>query len=151
MSRGYPRSSTLSKVKAGCLQGVCIPCGSSTGGTSRNCRFLSAHGDAEDAAKSAGGARRTEGRPGSNPPESQPAARDVDRDGNLRVVANVADWWTTDQPGCADIEGLAYLQIDRVRLILRQSVAEHSEGAEEDHHDAGRKPSCPHMPPHGRV
>jgi hypothetical protein len=41
--------------------------------------------------------------------------------------------------------------LDRVTLILRQGVAEHSEGAEGDHHDAGHKPSCPHMPPHVRV
>jgi hypothetical protein len=119
-----------------------------TGGTSRNCRFHSAYGDAEDAAKSSGGERRAERCPEPYPAESHPAAGDVDRDGDLRIVAYVADRRATDQPRCADIERLSDLQFNRIRLILRKSVAEHREGAEEDHYDAGHKRSCPYVPPH---
>ena len=118
-------------------------------GPSRNCRSLSAHGDTEDAAKSADGSRRAERRPGSDPPESQPAAGDVDRNGDLRIVAYVADRRATDQPGCADVEGFSDLQIDRERLILRPGVAEHYKGAD-NHCDAHHNRSCPHVPPRGQ-
>src|SRR5512141_3503788 len=88
-----------------------------------------------------------ERRPGSDPPESHAAAGDVDRNGDLRIVAYVADRRATDQPGSADVEGLSYLQIDRVRLILRPGVAKHYEDADNDHCDARHNRSCPHVPP----
>src|SRR6266542_6171570 len=107
----------------------------------------SAYGDAENAARSCGGGCRAEGRPGTDSLESQ-SPRRIDRNGDLRVVADGGPRRADDLAGGAYLDRFTHLQIDGERLVLRPGgVNRHKERADEQH-NARRNTAPSHVLPH---
>ena len=106
----------------------------------------SAYGNAENPAWSYCRARRTEGRPGTDTLKPDSPGQ-IDRNGDLRVVADEGPRRADDLAGRTNVERFADPQLDRVRLVLCPGVVDrHKEGAEDQHNDYWKTVS-PHVPP----